>query len=75
MTRELGYIEALNEALHHEMARDANVILVGEDIRGSFRGETRGIEAAFGANRIIDMPVSEGLRPTDALRYIVTIVR
>ena len=59
MTRERGYIEALNEALHHEMARDATVILLGEDIRGSFRGETRGIEAAFGSNRIIDMPVSE----------------
>ena len=59
MTREIGYLEALNEALLAEMARDSAIVLVGENIRGGFRPETKDIEEVFGPNRIIDMPISE----------------
>ena len=32
MTRTISYAEALNEALHEEMQRDAGVFVLGEDI-------------------------------------------
>ena len=44
MSREIGYLEALNEALLAEMARDPSIVIVGENIRGGFRPETKGIE-------------------------------
>ncbi len=67
MTREIGYLEALNEALLAEMARDETIVLIGENIRGGFRPEAMGIGEAFGLDRIIDMPISEaamtGIQP------------
>ncbi len=59
MTRDLTFTEALNEALVQEMARDQSVIVLGENIRGQGRGEMRGLQDAFGDDRIIDMPISE----------------
>lgn len=54
-----SYIAALNEALLEEMSRDANVFLIGEDVRiGVFAG-TRGLHAKFGDKRVIDTPISE----------------
>ncbi|MDP6716202.1 MAG: alpha-ketoacid dehydrogenase subunit beta, partial [SAR202 cluster bacterium] len=32
--RQLSYIQAVNEALRHEMERDDTVIIMGEDIAG-----------------------------------------
>src|SRR2546425_7325004 len=69
--RVLTYAQALNEALQEEMARDAAVVLLGEDI-GDFGGVftvTRGLHKRFGSDRVIDTPISEagvcgaGLRP------------
>ncbi|MFA5521951.1 MAG: alpha-ketoacid dehydrogenase subunit beta [Castellaniella sp.] len=63
--------EALNEALRHEMRRDANVILLGEDIAGGrgsggqqdawggVLGATAGLYTEFGPERVIDTPISE----------------
>ncbi len=63
--------EAINEALHEEMARDETVFLIGEDIAGGTGGEgeedawggvmgvTKGLLGRFGANRVIDTPISE----------------
>jgi pyruvate dehydrogenase E1 component beta subunit len=59
MSRELSYIEALNEALAQEMARDQSIVMLGENIRGNVRGETKGLQDAFGDDRVIDMPISE----------------
>ncbi len=53
--------EAIREALMEEMAVDADVILIGEDI-GSYGGTlqvTAGIWDKFGSDRVIDTPISE----------------
>jgi pyruvate dehydrogenase E1 component beta subunit len=58
---ELRYREALNQALREELARDQNVILMGEDI-GVFGGAfkvTAGLLEEFGERRVRDTPISE----------------
>ncbi|MFN8059743.1 MAG: alpha-ketoacid dehydrogenase subunit beta [Vicinamibacterales bacterium] len=57
----LTYLEAISAGLRDEMRRDSNVILLGEDI-GVFGGAfkiTRGFIEEFGAERVIDTPISE----------------
>lgn len=58
---KITYREALNQALHEEMDRDPDVFLIGEDI-GEFGGVyavTRGLYSKFGAERVLDTPISE----------------
>ncbi len=57
--REIRYLEALSEALREEMRRDSQVIVLGEDVRVSMRGLTKGILQEFGPDRIYDTPISE----------------
>lgn len=57
--RQLRFLQAMNEAYHQEMARDGDIFILGEDVRGGIRGETRGLLEAFGAERVIDTPISE----------------
>jgi acetoin:2,6-dichlorophenolindophenol oxidoreductase subunit beta len=57
--RRLRYLQALNEALHAEFARDPSVLLLGEDVRGNMRGEARGLYQKFGGERVRDCPISE----------------
>ena len=55
------YLEAISQALREEMRRDPDVILLGEDIAtfgGAFK-ITRGFLEEFGAERVIDTPISE----------------
>jgi 2-oxoisovalerate dehydrogenase E1 component beta subunit len=57
----ITYLEAIREALFEEMERDATVFCLGEDV-GAFGGAfkvTEGLQARFGANRVIDTPLSE----------------
>ncbi len=59
---ELTLVEAVNLALAHEMERDPDVLLLGEDIGvngGVFRA-TNGLIARFGEERVIDTPLAEG---------------
>jgi len=59
---ELTLVEAVNLALAHEMKRDRDVLLLGEDIGvngGVFRA-TNGLIARFGPERVIDTPLAEG---------------
>jgi 2-oxoisovalerate dehydrogenase E1 component beta subunit len=59
---ELTLVEAVNLALAHEMERDLDVLLLGEDIGvngGVFRA-TNGLIARFGRERVIDTPLAEG---------------
>ncbi|MNF30082.1 Acetoin:2,6-dichlorophenolindophenol oxidoreductase subunit beta [compost metagenome] len=64
--------EAINEALHLEMARDPSVIVLGEDVSGGAGGSsgqrdaaggvfglTKGLLPKFGEHRVIDTPISE----------------
>jgi pyruvate dehydrogenase E1 component beta subunit len=57
--RELRYLEAMREGLREEMQRDPSVFVVGEDVRASLRGMTKGLFAEFGPSRIFDTPISE----------------
>ena len=54
-------VEAVNDALHVEMERDANVMVLGEDVGragGVFRA-TAGLRDRFGADRCVDTPLAE----------------
>jgi pyruvate dehydrogenase E1 component beta subunit len=58
----MNIIEAVNSALHLEMARDDRVVVLGEDV-GKFGGvfrATKGLYEKFGADRSIDTPLAEG---------------
>ena len=59
---QMNMVEALNDALRHEMRRDPRVVLLGEDIGkvgGVFR-VTKDLQDEFGAERVLDTPLSEG---------------
>ena len=54
-------VEAVNDALHTEMERDADVMVLGEDVGrlgGVFRA-TAGLRARFGPARCVDTPLAE----------------
>jgi pyruvate/2-oxoglutarate/acetoin dehydrogenase E1 component len=59
--KTLFYAQALNAALDEELARDGNVFLLGEDIGiyGGAFGVTRGLLEKYGAERILETPISE----------------
>ena len=59
MTREISFVEAINETLIQEMARDENIVLFGENIRGEGRSELQGLQDLYGDDRVIDFPISE----------------
>ena len=58
---ELRYLKAINLALADAMAADPTVILIGEDVSeaGGAFGASRGLRERFGAERIVDTPISE----------------
>jgi acetoin:2,6-dichlorophenolindophenol oxidoreductase subunit beta len=55
----LRYLPALGKALRDEMASDPAVFVLGEDVRESLRGVTKGLYEEFGDHRVLDMPISE----------------
>jgi pyruvate dehydrogenase E1 component beta subunit len=69
---QLTMRDALNQALHQEMARDERVIVLGEDVSGGAGGTsgereasggifgvTKGLLPRFGEGRVLDTPISE----------------
>jgi pyruvate dehydrogenase E1 component beta subunit len=59
--RRITYRKALNEALSEEVARDENVVIIGEEVaeyNGAYK-ITEGLWAKFGSKRIVDAPISE----------------
>ncbi len=92
---QLSMRDAINQALHQEMERDPRVIVLGEDVSGGAGGSsgereasggifgvTKGLLPRFGAERVIDTPISEsaiigaaagaalaGLRPVAELMF------
>jgi pyruvate dehydrogenase E1 component beta subunit len=57
----ISYRQALHDTLRAELARDDDVLLLGEEI-GVFEGSykiTAGLLAEFGPNRVRDTPISE----------------
>ena len=81
---DLSYAEAALRALQREMAADPRVVVLGEDVgRGGIFGQYRGLQQGFGAERVIDTPISEaaimgagvgmalaGLRPVVEMRVV-----
>ncbi len=58
---KLNIVQAINLALHEEMERDPDVVVMGEDVGvdgGVFR-VTEGLLEKFGSDRVIDTPLAE----------------
>jgi len=54
-------VQSVTMGLRQEMARDKNVVVLGEDVGvngGVFRA-TEGLQKEFGSNRVIDTPLAE----------------
>ncbi|MBL8376359.1 MAG: alpha-ketoacid dehydrogenase subunit beta [Burkholderiales bacterium] len=80
----MTYAEAACLALTEAMRADESVVALGEDLgRGGIFGQYRGLQEAFGPERIIDTPISEanimgaavgmalaGLKPVVEMRVI-----
>jgi pyruvate dehydrogenase E1 component beta subunit len=70
VARKITYQQAINEAIDQEMARDENIVLMGEDVVGGsgsdgemdawggVLGVTKGLYGKYG-DRIMDTPISE----------------
>jgi len=57
----MTYREALNQALSEEMERDPDVFLMGEEVAeydGAYK-VSKGLLDQFGADRVVDSPISE----------------
>ena len=58
--QRMSYSQAAVAALQAEMSVDPRVVVVGEDVgRGGIFGQYKGLQAQFGAHRVIDTPISE----------------
>ncbi len=60
--RELTYLDAIAEALLVEMGRDPDVLVMGNDVGGSFGGAfkvTKRVSDEFGPHRVKNMPMTE----------------
>ncbi len=84
MERLIEYRDALREAFDEELARDPNVVIMGEEVaqyNGAYK-VTKGLWEKWGDKRIIDTPISEagfigmgigasmvGLRPVMELMF------
>jgi pyruvate dehydrogenase E1 component subunit beta len=82
---EMNIVQAVNRALHEAMRDDANVLILGEDVGvngGVFRA-TDGLFKEFGAERVVDTPLSEtgiigaaigmalyGLKPVAEIQFL-----
>jgi acetoin:2,6-dichlorophenolindophenol oxidoreductase subunit beta len=56
---QISYIQAINQALDEEMARDPMTFVMGEDVVLAAFGATRGLFKKYGANRVRNTPISE----------------
>jgi len=57
--REITYLQAMQEALEEEMARDETVFVLGMCVRGGALGVTKGLVEKFGSERLVDTGVNE----------------
>jgi pyruvate dehydrogenase E1 component beta subunit len=57
--REITMVQAMYEAMAEEMRRDSRVFLMGEDVRLSIYGTSKGLVDEFGPDRVRNTPLSE----------------
>ena len=55
----LSYAKALNRALADALDADPAVCVFGEDVGAGMAGLTLGLQARFGPDRVVDLPLSE----------------
>ncbi|HKC42812.1 MAG TPA: alpha-ketoacid dehydrogenase subunit beta, partial [Burkholderiales bacterium] len=56
----ITYAQAACTAVAEAMRADPRVVVLGEDVgRGGVFGQYRGLQQEFGAQRVIDTPISE----------------
>lgn len=80
----MSYIQAVTTALREEMERDDKVFILGEDVgkKGGVFRATDGLYEEFGADRVLDTPLSEsaiagvgigaamyGMRPVGEMQF------
>jgi pyruvate dehydrogenase E1 component beta subunit len=59
----MNMVEAIRSCLYSELQRDERIMLLGQDIGvngGVFRA-TEGLQEQFGSDRVVDMPLAEGV--------------
>ena len=80
----MTYAEAAALAVEQAMQADERIVVLGEDVgRGGIFGQYKGLQQRFGAQRVIDTPISEaailgagvgmalaGLRPVVEMRVV-----
>ena len=81
---KLAYRDALKQALTDAMREDPDIFVIGEEVGryGGAYGVTKGLIEEFGAERLLDTPISEpsivgtavgaamaGMRPVACLLY------
>ena len=54
-----NYLTALRDAMAEEMRDDPRVFVMGEDVELNIYGSSQGLLAEFGAERVMDVPLSE----------------
>lgn len=76
-TRVIGMVDAIREAIDGEMAADPAVFVIGEDVGkiGGIFGCTRGLIDRYGADRVRDTPISEGIISNAAVGAAITGLR
>ena len=82
---EMTYREALRQALFDAMGENPDIVVIGEEVGryGGAYGVTKGLLERYGAERVLDTPISEpaivgtavgaamnGLRPVAELMYV-----
>lgn len=75
--REITYLQAINETLDEALAKDATVLLLGEDIGiyGGGFGATSGLQEKYGVERVRDTPISESAIAGAAVGLAMTGMR
>jgi 2-oxoisovalerate dehydrogenase E1 component beta subunit len=59
---QMNMIQSLNSAMDVMLARDPNVVVLGQDV-GFFGGVFRvtdGLQRKYGEHRVLDTPIAEG---------------
>lgn len=84
-TKVMTLLEAITDAMRHEMKQDDRVLVFGEDVgkKGGVFGATMGLQDEFGEQRCFDSPLSEcgiigtgigmavyGMRPVAEIQFL-----
>ncbi len=84
-TKVMTLLEAITDAMRHEMKNDDRVLVFGEDVgkKGGVFGATMGLQEQFGEKRCFDSPLSEcgiigtgigmalyGMRPVAEIQFL-----